>query len=261
MALAVSLARRAGATLLGHLGRLQQVDRKGAIDLVTVADRESEAQVVLGIRSAFPGDGIVGEEGSSQASESGWTWVIDPLDGTTNFVHGFPQFMVAIGLTFGGRRAAGVCFAPLGLQGGGAGAGDLYTAELGRGAFRNGERLRVSTVATLADALACTGFPYDGRGRLEPMLARVGRALSTTQGIRRTGSACVDQCLVAAGALDVYFEEGLKPWDLTAASLIAEEAGATITDYAGRPSLLDTSGVLMTNGLLHADALARIIQG
>ncbi len=263
LSLAMSVARDAGTLLLRWLGRIERVDTKGAADLVTVADRESEALVVQRILHAFPSDGVLGEEGASREGSSGWRWVIDPLDGTTNFVHAFPVFMVSIGLLRDGQRTAGVCYGPI--------RDELFAAVRGQGARRNGVPISVSRVAGLDGALTATGFPYgsnaagvaEGQHRvlIESMLARVGRALSLTHGIRRAGSACYDLCFLANGNVDVYFEQGLKPWDMAAATLIAEEAGARISRYDGSEFDIDTPNLLATNGLLHEAALTRIIQG
>lgn len=253
LALAMSAAREAGAILLGHLGRLEAVEHKSAIDLVTKADRESEAMLQARVAASFPQDGFLGEEGGSATSDSGWDWIVDPLDGTTNFVHTFPFFMVSIGVRQEATRTIGVCYAPVHDQ--------LFVAVLGAGAFRNGRAIRVSRAAALNEALVCTGFPYSRRELVDDLLPKVARVLRTTRGLRRTGSACYDLCLVASGAIDIYFEQGLKPWDLCAGTLIAEEAGAHITGYDGGAFELFGSDLVVTNGVVHDDALNVILAG
>lgn len=253
LTLAMSAARDAGAILLGHLGRLEAVEHKSAIDLVTKADRESEALLQSLVQASFPGDGFLGEEGGSAVSSSGWDWIVDPLDGTTNFVHTFPFFMVSIGVRCSETRTIGVCYAPVHDL--------LFVAVRGAGAFRNGRAIRVSRAAALNEALVCTGFPYSRRELVDDLLPKVARVLRTTRGLRRTGSACYDLCLVAAGAIDIYFEQGLKPWDLCAGTLIAEEAGARITGYDGGAFELFGNDLVATNGRVHDDALNVILAG
>ena len=167
--LAMRAARDAGAILLGHLGRLEAVEHKSAIDLVTKADRESEALLQSLVAASFPGDGFLGEEGGSAASDSGWDWIVDPLDGTTNFVHTFPFFMVSIGVRWSGARTIGVCYAPVHDL--------LFVAVQGAGAFRNGQPIRVSRAAALNESLVCTGFPYSRRELVDDLLLKVARVL------------------------------------------------------------------------------------
>jgi len=250
-------ARAAGAVLMEWRGTLttadSRVQNKSTFDLVTAADEASEALIVDAIASEFPGDAILAEEGSSRPGTSGFQWVIDPLDGTTNFVHAHPIFMVAIGLRFEGWRVAGVCYAPV--------LDELYAARLGAGATRNGLLIGVSRTSELLQSLLATGFPYDRRTGADELLAVVGRALREAQGLRRLGSACYELCLVAAGVLDGFFERGLQPWDVCAASLIVDEAGGVLSAYDGGDFDIAGRSVVASNGPIHSDLLSRILQG
>lgn len=246
-------AQEAGALLLQYYGRLTGYERKGAIDLVTDADRASERLLVSRIAAAFPMDAVLAEEGAGRDGDSGWEWVLDPLDGTTNFVHGFPFFVVSIGIRYRGTRHIGVCYGPV--------MDELYAAERGGGATLNGAPIHVSTADCLSDSLVATGFPYNRREIVETLLPKVERAVRTAQGIRRCGAAAYDQCLLAAGRLDGYFEQGLNPWDVAAGTVIIEEAGGLVTDYQGAPFDLFGPSLLASNGRIHDELRTRIVAG
>ncbi len=248
---ATDVALAAGRVLLDWFGRLDGYDKKGDVDLVSAADRASEALIVERLTYAFPNDTVVAEEGSASAGQSGWAWVVDPLDGTTNFVHGFPIFMVAIGLTHDGQRVAGVCHAPM--------SAETFVAARGRGATRNGRPIHVSPTTALAESLLATGFPYDRRAQLEALLRPVSRTLALAHDIRRTGSAAYDQCLVACGRLDGFFERGLKPWDTCAASLLVEEAGGRTSTWEGGAFDPSAASIVASNGCIHAALLTDIV--
>jgi len=236
LALAVDLAERAATLLVAGLDRVRDsIDTKSTgTDMVTEMDRASEALIVEGILAHRPDDGIVGEEGTDHSGTSGLRWVIDPLDGTTNYIYAHPGFAVSIGVdeldpaTGGSRTIAGVVVDPL--------HGDVFTAVDGAGAYRNGLPIRCSTETVLQHALIGTGFSYDPARR-----ARQAQVLTTVlpkvRDIRRMGAAAVDLCSVACGRLDALYEKGLAPWDYTAGALIAAEAGAIVGDLdGGRPS-------------------------
>jgi myo-inositol-1(or 4)-monophosphatase len=250
--LAQTIAPRAGDILLGWQGRLKQVERKGAVDLVTAADRASEAFIVAALTEQFPNDAVLAEEGGGHSGTSGFEWIVDPLDGTTNFVHGHPFYMVSIGLRFEGARVAGVCFGPVLKQ--------LFGARIGAGASLNGAPTRVSSTAALADSLLATGFPYNRRDMLDELLAPVGRALAEAQGVRRGGSACYDLCMTACGQIDGFFERGLHAWDLCAATLIVEEAGGQLSGYDGEFELFSDT-VIASNGHIHTELRERVVRG
>jgi myo-inositol-1(or 4)-monophosphatase len=238
--------QQSGAVLMRHYGKLERIERKGEIDLVTVADRESEACIKKLVRERFPSHAIVSEE-SERVSGEEYTWIIDPLDGTTNFAHGFPLFSVSIGILRGKEPVAGGVYNPFYRE--------LFLAVKGSGATLNGESIRVSKNATLRDSLMVTGFPYDRRERLDHYLAGWGEFLNRAQGVLRLGSAALDLCSIACGRLEGFWEEKLHAWDTTAGWLILEEAGGRVTDFKG--GQFDPFGdeLLATNGLVHDECI------
>ncbi len=243
-------ARAAGEIQMRHFRRLEGYDRKAANDLVTVADREAEEEIARRIRARFPGHALLLEEAGGEPDEC--TWIVDPVDGTTNYAHGIRMFAASIAFVHRGVPLAGGIMAPA--------LGEYYCAARGRGAWRNGaERLRVSAAATLADSLVVTGFPYNRHVVLGGLMEMMGAALSHSQGCLRLGAATLDFAAVAAGHLEVFYEYNLKPWDVAAGSLLVEEAGGRVTDFAGgaydpvRPAT-----TLATNGRVHAEAVDRI---
>jgi myo-inositol-1(or 4)-monophosphatase len=247
---AIELAASAGKVLLEHMrGDLRTESKGRRRELVTAADRAAERVVVGGLLQRFPGHGVLAEEGVLTAQgrvtgESEWTWIVDPLDGTTNFVHGLPFFAVAIALAFRQVPVVGVVHAPV--------LGDTYAAAAGHGAMRNGERIGVSSTAELADALLATGFAYvrDDPGR-DDNTARLQRVLPLCRDLRRFGSAELDLCMVAAGSFDAYWELDLAPYDVAAGAVVVQEAGGTVTDLAGGDRWLFGGQILASNGRLH----------
>jgi myo-inositol-1(or 4)-monophosphatase len=225
------------------------IEKKGPIDLVTEADRAAERQFRELIAARFPAHAVLGEEEEGPPSDGArWRWIIDPLDGTTNFAHGLALFSVSIALEIDGRLEVAVVFDPI--------AGELFTAELGEGARLNGCPIQVSAQAHLGDSLLCTGFPYTVREDAGQQVAVFGAFLSQTRAVRRLGSAALDLCYVAAGRLDGFWELRLQAWDVAAGMLIVEEAGGRISDYAGDPVDLSRVQIVASNGLLH-DAIRR----
>ncbi len=224
--LAVDLARRAGALALSMHAGLQGHDTKSTpTDVVTAADEACEALLVEGIRTARPADGILGEEGGSTEGTSGVRWVVDPIDGTVNYLYGIPQWAVSIGVEVDGRAEVGVVLDPA--------KDELWTAVRGRGAWLDGRPLRCSSVTDLAQSLVATGFGYDARRRA--VQARtLARLLPVVRDVRRWGAASLDLCSVAAGRVDAYYEQGLNPWDMSAGLLIATEAGARVGGLRGQ---------------------------
>jgi myo-inositol-1(or 4)-monophosphatase len=230
--LAIDLAQRAGRLLLDEApGRADDVATKSSrTDMVTAVDRASEGMIVGTIEKERPHDGVLGEEGSRRDGTTGVRWIIDPLDGTTNYLYGIPQFAVSIGVEIDGEVEAGVVFHPS-LQ-------EMFTARRGHGARRNGAPIGVSDKSELATALIGTGFGYDPARRAEQ--ARwLTRILPVVRDVRRAGAAAIDMCWVACGRLDGYYEAGLSPWDVAAGELIAREAGAKTSDFEGGPVRAD----------------------
>ena len=244
---AVEIAREASALLRDFAGRHIGFELKGEHDLVTAADRASEKLIVERLRALYPSHAILGEEGGERAGSSEFCWYVDPLDGTTNFAHGFPMYNVSIGLERAGELIAGVVADPV--------RGEIFTAERGSGAFLNGERIRVSKVKRVEDALAGTGFP--SRRRHQNVNVHFFYQISMlTHGVRRAGAAALDLAYIACGRLDLFWEFSLNPWDMAAGVLLIREAGGVCTDMRG--DLLDLRGphVLADNGLVHEETLA-----
>jgi myo-inositol-1(or 4)-monophosphatase len=255
-----TIARHAGAILLDYFQRPRQsLHKNSLIDLVTEADKASEAYIVPALHEAFPDHFIHAEEGSGFGESSDtnpFHWYVDPLDGTTNFAHRFPHFAVSLSLSDQDLHPIlGVVYDP--------NRNECFTAIRGQGAWMNGQRLHVSEIAQLAQALPVTGFPYDSWTHPENNVARVGHFLVRTQGIRRTGSAALDLCYVAGGRFDFYWERGAKPWDVQTGILCVLEAGGQISDFQGQPSREAYAGhyILASNGLLHEQCVTVLMLG
>ncbi|MBI4004228.1 MAG: inositol monophosphatase [Candidatus Omnitrophica bacterium] len=246
-------ARAAGRLLAQHAGKPATVAMKRGInDLVTNIDRASEQAIHRILHRAYPGFGFLGEERGGRRSASPYQWIVDPLDGTTNFVHGVPCFGVSIGLVHEGVRIVGVICDPIRRQ--------LFVAAQGHGAFLNGKRLRVSRHRTLATSLLATGFSAKFRRHPQPY-ARWFHALeSRTQAVRRMGSTALCLAYVAAGWLDGFYERDLWPWDVAAGLLLVEEAGGRVTDFDGRSVVLSDGRVAASNGWIHEELL-RVLRG
>jgi myo-inositol-1(or 4)-monophosphatase len=250
--LAVRLARAAGRLQRERYEtRLEVRAKTTPINLVTEVDHACERLVVEGIAAERPEDAIVAEEGSVRGREgAAWRWVIDPLDGTTNYAHGYPRFCVSIGVEREGVRSVGVVYDPL--------LDELYTAVRGRGAWRNGGRIRVSETASLDAALLATGFAYDVRGSREDNLDHFAALVKRSQAVRRDGSAALDLCYVAAGRFDGFWELKLHPWDVAAGLLLVEEAGGRASDLAGGAVPPSGRAVVASNGRIHAELLGAL---
>jgi myo-inositol-1(or 4)-monophosphatase len=247
--IAEQLAREAGALLREGYGTTLQIEFKSAIDLVTEYDRRSEALILGGLRGSFPGHAVLGEE-SGRTHGDEYEWLVDPLDGTTNFAHGYPMFAVSLALTHRGRLIAGVVYDPL--------RDELFAAEAGAGAMLNGRPLRVSTVTDLGRALLNTGFAYDVRTNPRNNLPEFTAFLMQAQAVRRGGSAALDCAYIGAGRADGYWEFGSKPWDLGAGVLVTREAGGRATTATGDDDFLGQPSVVVSNGHIHA-AMLRVI--
>jgi myo-inositol-1(or 4)-monophosphatase len=255
---ASEIARRAGALLMEYFVRGVKTEYKGSgtVDVVTEADRASEKLIVESLRSTFPKHGIVGEEGARSQSNSECLWYVDPLDGTTNFAHGFPVFCVSMGLVRNGEVIAGVVFDPT--------RNELFAAERGSGATLNGKRIHVSKVATLGESLLGTGFPSKKR-HANPNIHFYHQLTLKSHGLRRPGSAALDLTCVASGRYDGYWEFNLNPWDTSAGVLLVEEAGGKLTHIDGSKfDVAASRDVLGSNGLIHQelmDEMQAIMQG
>lgn len=248
MGLAIEAARAAGLVLLEKAQEGFRIEYKAAVNLVTDADHAAEDCIVSAIRRSFPSHRLLAEEGGAAApSTSPCQWIIDPLDGTTNFAHGFPFYAVSIGLEYAGSCVLGVVLDPV--------RNELFTAELGRGAFLNGKRIRVSETEKLDQALLVTGFAYDIRDNPNNNLDHFTRLSLHAQGVRRTGSAALDLCYVAAGRFDGFWEIKLNPWDMAAGFVILQEAGGLVTSFAKDTFSIYGQELVATNGLIHDELL------
>ena len=252
---AAAIAREAGALLRDYYRRGVETEYKGDVDLVTEADRASEKLIVERLHSVFPEHGVYGEEGTRSNIDREYRWYIDPLDGTTNFAHGFPVFCVSMGLerrapSLGpaqdGEIVAGIIYDPL--------RDELFTAEKGKGAYLNGSPIHVSRIADLAEALLATGFPSRKRHD-NPNIHFYQEFTLRSHGVRRPGAAALDLAYTACGRIDAYWEFNLNPWDTSAGALLVTEAGGSMTSFDGSPFRLDSREVLATNGLLRDELL------
>ncbi|HXG53367.1 MAG TPA: inositol monophosphatase family protein [candidate division Zixibacteria bacterium] len=242
-------ARAAGELLRESWLKPQTIDYKGAIDLVTAADRESERCIVAALRERFPDHAILAEEESNvTGSGSGYRWIVDPLDGTTNFAHGYPHFCVSIALEHESELIVGLVYDPLRRE--------CFRAAKGHGATLNGSTIRISSTPELDKSLLATGFPYDRREHPDFYLAYFKAFMVRSQGVRRDGSAALDLCYVACGRLDGFWEMKLQPWDTAAGSLIVTEAGGRISDFSGGRFSLWGSETLASNGTIHDEMVA-----
>lgn len=247
---AAQAAVQAGTLLQERYAQPHQITHKGAIDLVTEVDLASEELIISLLENNLPGIMVMAEESFTADDElpAGPVWIIDPLDGTTNFAHNFPWFAVSIAFYDRGRSRAGVIYNPVQQE--------LFCATLAGGAWLNDNRIEVSTVASLQNALVATGFPYDIRERSEAILAMLKKVLTHSQGVRRPGAATLDLAYLACGRLDGFWEVGLKPWDSAAGYLLVEEAGGTLSSFTGNPFSPFAPELLASNTLLHRDLVA-----
>ena len=254
--LAVDTAIKVGRMLKERLGDPGAIEFKGTVDIVTEMDRRSEELIVGAITAAFPDHSILTEEGTNIAgagADGESKWIIDPIDGTTNYAHGFPVFSVSIALEVSGTVELGVVHNPM--------LAETFSAERGAGAYLNGERIEVSKVSELNRALLATGFPYDIRTTEQNNIDHFTNFSLKAQAIRRAGSAALDLSYVAAGRFDGFWELKLKPWDVAAAALIIEEAGGRITDFSGAEFSIYSSECLASNGRLHGSMVEILAPG
>jgi myo-inositol-1(or 4)-monophosphatase len=242
-----SVAREAGALLMDYFHQHVKIEYKGDVDLVTVADRKSEALILERIRRDFPDHDVMAEEGARIETGSDHKWYVDPLDGTTNFAHGYPVFCVSLAVEHKGQRIAGVVYDPT--------RDEMFAAEKGSGAQLNCRPIRVSSTARLSECLVATGFPSHKRHQ-NPNIYFYHQLTLRSHGVRRAGSAALDLCNVASGRFDGFWEFNLNPWDTAAGVLMVEEAGGRVTDFSGGPFQIASRETVASNGLVHDALLA-----
>ena len=250
----VKAARRAGRSLKRDLGEIEilQGSLKGPANFVSLADKRAEQMLLEDLTKARPGYGFIGEEGGThEGQDKTHTWIVDPLDGTTNFLHGIPQFAISIGLQREDTIIAGVIYNPANDE--------LYIAERGKGAFLNDQRLRVAGRRLLADSVIGCGLPHMGRGDLELSRVEMSAIQAKVAGLRRFGAASLDMAFVAAGRLDGYWERNLQSWDMAAGQILVREAGGTVSGFEGNDDALKTGNVICGNEFIHAE-LVKILK-
>ena len=245
-------AREGGKVLRKRLGNIGKLEFKSKIDLVTDADRESEEAILTVLSKHFPDIHITSEEIETSHGRRNERWIVDPLDGTTNFVHSLPGFSVSIAYEFDSEITAGVVFDPY--------HNDEFSAAKGEGAYLNNEQIFVSKVGELSHALVVTGFPYENERILDLVLEGVREMLTNAQGLRRPGAAALDACYTANGRFDIYYEFMLQPWDIAAGSIILQEAGGKISSPFGEPFDVESGNILFTNGLIHDQAVEALLR-
>jgi myo-inositol-1(or 4)-monophosphatase len=243
---ATAIAREAGKLLLPYFERRIGYEYKGDADLVTEADRASEQLIVSRLRATWPEHDIVGEEGTRDTHGSDFRWYVDPLDGTTNFAHGYPVFCVSMGLEHEGQLIAGILYDPT--------RDELFAAEKGSGSTLNGKPIHVSSTMRLAEAILGTGFPSFKRHK-NPNIHFYHQLTLRSHGVRRAGSAALDLAMVASGRYDAYWEFNLNPWDTSAGVLLVQEAGGTVTRFDGTPFRIDSRETLASNTILHEELM------
>lgn len=251
--IAIEAALEAGKFLKYNVGKVKNIERKKGeeTNLVTEIDKQSEALIINKIRQHFPSHDILGEESGAHDAKSDYRWIIDPLDGTTNYTHGLPIFCVTIGVEYKGEIIVGAIYDP--------NSDEMFSAEKGKGAFLNGKKIHVSSHHTLINSLLVTGFPYNVKENPGNVVEHFVHFLPVAQGVRRLGSAALDMAYVACGRLDGYWEVFLNPWDKAAGILLVREAGGTVTTFTGNETdVIYTADTLATNGLIHHEMLSII---
>ncbi len=253
LATAIEVVTRAGALQVSHFGRIQHIQKKGTIDLVTEVDVEVERMFRALIAERFPDHRILAEEfgaGEEGQSSSPYCWIFDPVDGTTNYAHGMPIFCSSLALEIDGRIEVGAVYDPTRRE--------LFTAERGGGARLNGVPMRVSAAETLIDSMLCTGFPYSVHSIVDEIVGLFAEFVGQARAVRRLGSAAIDLCYVAAGRLDGFWERLLSPWDIAAGALMVEEAGGRVSNFGGGTFAARGGEIVASNSLIHPELLATI---
>lgn len=244
---AINAARKAGALMKERLGKIKNIDYKGAFNIVTDVDKASEKIILEILCAEFPDYSVLAEEGGAMSSGSQKRWLIDPLDGTTNYTHSYPFFCVSIGFEDAGEVVAGVVYNPI--------ADELFWAEKGAGAWLNQDRIHVSRSQSLSTSLLATGFPPDTKRAADDNMLRFVTLTDRSHGVRRDGAAALDLCFVACGRLDGFWETKLSPWDTAAGIVLVREAGGRVSNLQGQPFDLSAGYILATNGLIHEEIL------
>ena len=240
---ALEAAKEGGAVLIQHFGKVRSIDYKGEINLVTEVDRQSEQKIVSIIKDKYPDHSILAEETGDSGGSSPFKWIVDPLDGTTNYAHSYPCFCVSLAIEYEGEVIYGAVYDPM--------REEIFTAEQGNGAYVNGKIIKVSSTHELNHCLLCTGFPYDVRDDIESNITNFRNFLMKSQAVRRDGSAALDLCYVAAGRFDGFWEQKLFPWDVAAGSLLVTEAGGKLSNFKdGKFNIYDTE-IVASNGIIH----------
>ena len=253
MNLAIDIAKSAGNILLKYLGNLDSLDYKGSFNLVTNADKESEKYIVSNILKHRPDDNILAEEGNNkQSQKNNRLWMIDPIDGTTNYAHSYPFFAISIGLSIDDELTCAVVYNPV--------TRELFTAQKGCGAHLNGQKIKVSTISKLENSLLATGFSPDVKQNKTDNKVNFNRLTGLCHGVRRDGAASLDLAYVACGRLDGYWEYHLKPWDIAAGALLIIEAGGKVSDIEGHKFDFKNPDILVSNGLIHSQVLDELNQ-
>jgi myo-inositol-1(or 4)-monophosphatase len=249
----IEVAKQAGAFIRQEAASFDRskIEHKGVNDLVSYVDKQAEIMIVAGLKAAFPDAGFITEEGTEQAEHHTYKWIIDPLDGTTNFIHGVPIYCVSIGLMAGDEVILGVVYE--------INKDECFYATKGGGTFLNGQPVKVTDVPELAGSLIVTGFPYTDFGRLPDYLQLLGAFMNKSHGVRRLGSAAADLAYVAAGRFEGFFEYNLKPWDVAAGVILVQEAGGQVTNFSGGGDPVFGLEMLATNGLIHQETSALIL--
>ncbi len=255
---AIKAARQGAEVLLENLGSItsDEVRRKQTSDFVTRVDTESEEVIIETIKESFPDHTFLSEESLKDTIQEGYRWIIDPLDGTTNYIHGYPMFSISIALEYRGEIVVGVVLDPL--------RDELFTAMKGKGAFLNGEQIRVSDIASPETALLTTGFPFRAKEMIDEYLKLFRNLFLKSSDLRRAGSAALDLAYLACGRCDGFFELGLSPWDIAAGSLLIEEAGGVVTDFGGGRQYLQTGNIVAATPMLHPlilEEIKRVFRG
>jgi myo-inositol-1(or 4)-monophosphatase len=237
-----------GSTVLrSYFGKVKNISKKGVIDLVTEADMNSEKVIIETIKNVFPEHSILAEESGLNDQTSKYQWIIDPLDGTTNYAHQVGLFAISIAFAMDQDIVFAIVLNPI--------TEELFIAAKGKGAMLNNQAIEVSKVQKISESLLVTGFPYNLKSMFNPLMKRFSNCLSAAQGVRRLGSAALDLCFVACGRFDGFWEQNLQPWDTAAGALIAREAGAIVTDFSNQYFTIDQKEILATNGKIHEELL------
>lgn len=249
---ALKAVKEGGAILVKYFGKIKSIDYKGEINLVTEADQRSEEVILSIIKDSYPNHRILAEETGESGNSSSFKWIIDPLDGTTNYAHGYPCFCVSLAIEYEEEVLYGAVYDPV--------KDELFTAEKGKGAFINGKAIKTSSTKQLDQSLLCTGFPYDVRDDMDSNILNFRTFLMKAQAVRRDGSAALDLCHTAAGRFDGFWEQKLFPWDVAAGGLLVTEAGGKLTNFTGGNFSIYDKEIVASNGLIH-DQMVEALNG